>query len=1370
MKVLYIHGNRLKLGPIHRGRSGGLLNEELPDAAGAKRPSSGPIPSIFNSAFGDRSFKLPAWFNVRNLIRTPVTATILGAMLLGSQAPAQENAATVSHYIGNIQQVGAPLADVAADYATQVSATTAARLRPEALFDQVLDGELIVKVPLRPGQYRVAGSRLTVAPGTTVYATIEIENGRLVPYADREGTRIQLTKVIDGPAWTKARGIYLKSKSGGLGQPIVDMEGWFDQALTDPTDLTASTMIRRLMNNTAAVEGAGDIPLQMIDFDQLQFQLKPVRMGTGVVNLGGVVLDFAQGSNLSIHGTLDSAQLTGRFALDDAQIRQPGLRMDLGRVNVEASFTSRKLSNGQVHVQGGLRNMSGTVDRVIADQSGRNGTRAHLDLSNVRLNGARLDITARLGGFNRGNPSVLWSQERFSGFASGQIGASTVRVRDRSGTADLDFSANRFEGHLDIGPDNIAIEGELTDADFSVQNFQERSGAAYFDVTNATAHGDAKLHINTDEGVFDARISADRLKADFKDLSTAGDTPIDLGATHVEGSGELWIGPQRLKVSGDIDVKGVIDDLVVRPQLGEGVGPTVLDVAAGSTVQGKLRLLEISPNAPLRLDLDTDVNLTLERHTFKLPGLETTGTSQLVGEAKLVAGDNTVRMTEANLLATMSVEDGEMAGGNGALALDLAHGSSLQVSLTGATLAAGERPQFQLGPGSQLVAKLDSGHIDMAKRRITFLPDTEVRFDLARIERGPDGFSELVGSLLIDAPLQVTPIIEGENLGGFVGEGGVGIRVDGVRLDSEGRFSLEGVDVSLDGQMGPVERIVTQPKSSPLTTLLLANPDLVTHQHLINHFYGIGGDWAGAQRAALAYGLKLNDLVSDPDAALERPEAPPQIVPAELSEIRTLSAEVAVPDLATIQNADAAKMLGLDIDPGGLNLIGLAKTVSDGDLTFTVPLEGTYGSWPNSVSFKAGTVLTVRARAEGGQIVDGSFEAKVSKSGNAFWWSTLEGAYLDEDRNLTLDIWGWGDQHVEGFDALPTDLSSLIERFTAPTAVAGGNADISSVADLSKAEVRLDNVTFEDGQLDFGIGHLGLTEDTKLSVVGQMDEVRIEGQLATDTLAVDTRTFALDATEGTASVKIVHTPSAEGGGRTVFTFEDLDLAANGLVYRSDQGDLTHLGEGRAQGRVKLTVDVDMNNESSVGAEFHLDSFNGDVVAIRVPWTEDPNGGFLALGPTHFSGMVVMGADYDLDILGQAKRFDARLIDVVMPTAAGDVMVSDARLQGQGVIILDGDHIAFLRGPLAGKAVVSADELELKNVFPGYLENISSEDGTATLQFDLEHVERVEHGPEMPFVLKGARGRVGGAVRLENLDADVEADPLRSGIEEHVGRL
>ena len=1356
--------------PPHRVRSKADLS--TPDPLDTvKSPKQAPLPlqnpALMGASFGHRPSPNKQGFlsKLASATRGPITGVLLGAMMLTSSGvataqtrgdvPPPPPTAVVSTVLGHTAQMGAPIVDVATGYVQQAQAEALKQLRPEALFDQMEAGQLVVQVPLRAGSYEVGGAKLTVAPGTVIRATVQIEDGRLVPYDDGQGTRVQLTKPIDGPVWTTAHGVYLKDKGNGRGQAMVDMAGWFDKAATKPGDLQVSGLIRALMDNVHDAGGMATSAADMVDWDNLRFSLDPVRMGDGVVDLGGIQLDLAQGTQLHIGGDLDSAVVTAHFALDGAQVRQPGLQMDMGASGADLRLVSEKAADGSIRVQGSLQNVRGEVDRFVGSYQ-KNDTSAQIDLRDLTLDGARLDFGSRILTAQGVAPKLDVSSYRFQGDVQGTIASSQATLHDGQGTAGLTFSAGKIQGTLDAGSNHVSLTSKLTDARLGISDFQPTGAGSTFDMKRGTFRGDAELSFNTSTGEYQAYVDADSLDVLLQDLKAGNKTTIDLGRTELSGAGKIWIGPQTLRVEGDLGISGRIDDLKVQHNRGENPERVVFDVAQGSTMQGSLRTLDISPGAPLKLDVHTQVQLALENHAFNFPGFSAHGPTSLSGPAHLEVGDRAVKLSDANLIATMIVEDGQVAAGEGAFALDFAEGSNLRLSIQAAEFGGADRvaPTIRLGSGSHLEARLDGGHFDIAKRRVNLEPGTLVRFEMASLEQDPELGTSLIGSLFFDAPMHLDALVPAGELKGLLGDGGVGLRIDGVRFDQDGKLTLKGVNLAFEGSVGEVEHVKPAHEHARLATLLAAHPELKTQQELINYLYRVGGDWAGASQAARAYGLDLSTLTEDRDAPIQAQAAEARGSPTEL-----LRSPSHVPSVQTIAQAHAGEMLGLQEVAAPIDMVQLAKQVDDGRLVFSIPVQGDY----KGVTFEAGTTLIVEATAKDGELVADSFKASLSKSGDALLWTTLDGAYLDDDRNLMLDIGGWFDRGVEGFENLPTDISALVDRLM--TKGEGGDGGFEDLIDVSKAQLLLKDVTFEEGKLPFGVGQIDLADGTKFTAVATADGVTMRGQLDAAGLKVNTESFALDAGDASADVFIKQTKAEDGSQQTLITFSNVELDGRGLVYRSDDGDLTHLGAGKAEGQVVLTLDYDAEGELSVGTHFRLSSFDGDVKAVRahIADTQDGEPTWLTLGPSKFNGQFSLDEAGAISLQGHAADMDAVMRNLDVKSPAGVVDVDQVRLKGSGIISVSDGAMSFLDGKLSGAASMSTEGLDIGDVFPGYLEDILVKEGKATFQFDLDHVDRLSHSPGAPFEIKGGEGQLGGRVSIDDVIARIAAKPFDSGV-------
>ncbi len=1273
-------------------------------------------------------------------------------------ANAQIAPAVVATYIGQTAQLGAQIGDVAESYVEQMQAEALSQLRPEALFDQVQSGKLTVQFPLRAGTYKISGTKVTVEPGTVVVATAEIKDGKLVPYAKGEGTRVQLTKPLKGPVWTTAHGVFLKSTGGGQGKAMIDVAGWFDQAATDAGDLQVSSLIRGLIDSADASTGNTTADAaKMVDWSGLHFQLDPVTMGQGIVDLGGMKLDLADGTDLHIVGDQHSATVTAHFALDGAQIRQSNLQMDVGAASADLQLRSQYSDDGKLRVQGSLLNLNGDLTRFVGTQVGQDGSNAKLDVRNLTVSNGRIDFATQVLGEKSSNPQA--NSYRFRGDIEGQIAQSRIVLPDADGTVNINFSATKVGGHIDASETRIALDAKLTNADLTVNGFQPQSGqGSTFDLRKGNFKGDLGMTFDTADSTYKVHVNATSMDVVLDDLKAADATSMDLGRTQISGSGEVWLGSEGLRVEGDIAVTGRIDDLKVRGTDDSGKTQTLFDVAAGSSFKGSLRTLQVGQDTPLKLVAQAAVNLGLDDYAVRLPGFEAHGPTQIKGDTKLDIGADGVHFSDANLIASMSIVDGKVSAGDSVLSLDLAKDSKLSLVIKEAAFG-GERigPQLELGPGSILEGRLDGGHLDIAGRRVAFDAGTLVRFNMSSLEHHPVKGTALVGSLLIDAPVQMSPLVDQSKLTGLIGAGGAGLRIEGVRFQQDGQLTLKGIDLDFEGSLGTVERVQPKRDQARLGTLLAANPELKTQQDLINYFFQVGGaEWAGADQAAKSYGLSLKDLTKNRSAFVH---AATSNISAPASEV--LATAIDVPSIEKVSKAHAGEMLGIHAPYAPMDLTQLAKSIQDGRLVFSLPLQGDLGD----VEFEAGTMLYVTASAENGNLDPDSFKAYLSKAGDGLAWATLDGAYLDEDRNLMLDIGGWFDQKLEGFEKLPTDISELVERIMNPAPTDGGGPDITKVADLDKAQLLLKDVTFKKGHLPFQIGHVDLQEGTKVTIVGTKSDVRIRGELKANRLVIDSEEFAMDARDASTHFYGVFKTNEDGSTESRITFEGTKLKSKGLVFRDAEGQIAQLGEGVAAGKVILNVTNDPEAGISVSTDLQLSSFEGNVQALRMQiGSSGGEPSWLSLGPSHYSGPFNMSQAGGVSLLGHASQMDASINNFEVQTSMGVIHLDEARLVGTGLLGISGENMSFSGGPLSGAVRFTTGDVAVGDAFPGYLKDILAVDGGATFQFSLDSVTRLAHDGQNPFVLEGAVGKLDGRVSIDEVKSRIAAKPFVSGVE------
>ncbi len=116
------------------------------------------------------------------------------------------------------------------------------------------------------------------------------------------------------------------------------------------------------------------------------------------------------------------------------------------------------------------------------------------------------------------------------------------------------------------------------------------------------------------------------------------------------------------------------------------------------------------------------------------------------------------------------------------------------------------------------------------------------------------------------------------------------------QLDRDG--SHHSIDVGSESAPTALGRTLTELESStgrvssssattPLARLVEQQPNLETHQDLINHFMRVGGgDWDRSQRVAAAFGRDLNELVRDRSAPINADRPAAAVGSSELEKLR----------------------------------------------------------------------------------------------------------------------------------------------------------------------------------------------------------------------------------------------------------------------------------------------------------------------------------------------------------------------------------------------------------------------------------------------------------------------------------------------------
>ncbi len=273
---------------------------------------------------------------------------------------------------------------------TRGSALPEAKVDPMGLLARVDDASVRASLPLNAGDQGVA----EVRPNTTANAQLEVRDGAIDP--DR--TRVDFTRPLDGPLWTEANGVYLeRGKKPGTGRAKVDVQGWFDQDVTESLPGKPK-----------------DMPL---DLDTL------ARSVSG-----------SNGAGSARGGAATGSRSTGGASTGGASPGGAAGMADLSKLRMEGSAS---LSNGAVDlgVASGTLAGRGPTDNAASFQADGAGNLAlmfaRLLVSNVRIDAGGQDTKA--GALSTSDAKLRLSQGKDTQRVEGSIGA--VDVKDVSTTA-----------------------------------------------------------------------------------------------------------------------------------------------------------------------------------------------------------------------------------------------------------------------------------------------------------------------------------------------------------------------------------------------------------------------------------------------------------------------------------------------------------------------------------------------------------------------------------------------------------------------------------------------------------------------------------------------------------------------------------------------------------------------------------------------------------------------------------------------------------------------------------------------------------------------------------------------------------------------
>lgn len=1222
------------------------------------------------------------------------------------------------------------------------------------MLDGVDKGRVQITVPLNAGKYQVDGHTVTVKPGTTAKVNVEVRDGRVVPAQGGAGTQVTIDPPIDGPIGgplgIRGKGAHVEADGNGRGKVVADVGGFIGsfvdgKAVTKSTDLGLGTGVRKMIEegSKSSASSAG-LPQGMVAWDKVSFGASDVTLRDNKVDLGSMKVDLGPDSKLKLSGNAQKAELTGNINIDQLSLEQKGLQVSGGAGSANIHVTSERTKDGGYDVNASLSKVQADVTSLRAtSQSKKSASDDHLELKGAKLRDGQVELQAHL------NPdgSVASSHYRTRGRVDADSGNAQLTVPDANGTASLRVGAKGVSTRIDASDDRIKLDGTAT-GEIEVRGLQSKNGSSSIDIHHARAAGDISLNVDTAQDKFTSKIKASEIDVRLDDYRGKKDgLSADIGRTEVTGTGTLELDSKKgLKATGDMQVKGEIDDLEVRQ--GGKNKDTVFRLAQGSKIDGRIRQLSVDEANGFELDARVKVDAKLKQADVNLPGIRGQGDGHLKGETDLKIGRGEVRFENADARATLNIKDGHLAPSGDVFSADLAQGK-MELNLKQASYSSkSDRVTMEVGKGSVVEASLDSGLLKSGDYEMKLEKGSRARMDITGMRASSDGTPELRGRLELETKGTVNAHgLEGKERDGLRvqadgNRGTTKVVVDEVALSQAGELRMKGVSFEVAGQLGQIKAISTStPEAKPAPapspkTAKEANP-------------------------------------ARPDLQIQSPAG-------------VLSAEKAAA-------SSAADLLGVKVQSHDLDGIELAKRVKNGTLDVEVPLEGKVPYKVLGINvgpdFEKGSMLRIHADVRDGEVVTDTLKAELTKPGSAVMGAVkLEGVYLDKDKQLRLKLNGAGNVDYAP-DIAIADMRSAQEKAYQPspfqaelgqiperppatgkgprvsdfvTELSGfapsGTSSGPSPVKLGQAKISVDNAQLQDGtELNLPIGKLKVDETTRLQINRDKDGItQLKGQVNVERLDVDGGAFALKNARGTAELNVTHQERDHVASITT-TLSKVDFQADGLATRTSKADYLQVGRLETKGgtitaqtTMKIEDDPNRRGEKKYGEatttfSANLPQLEAQLASARL--SVPPKGDErpqVELGKTHFNGALVATSDGVQRMSGKVSELDAAMRQVELTTGEGAMKIEAGRVKANAEIDYTPSRFVAKRGNVEVDAVVDGAKAQLDRLGLPFQRTVQA-DGRIRVTGALKNVEEISYAETNAAKAKTEFGLKGGTV-------------------------
>lgn len=659
---------------------------------------------------------------------------------------------------------------------------------------QVKNGTVQVSIPV---EGRVGEGWLTSATfpkGTTLDVTLQVKDGNIV----RDQTRATFSHTGDGPAWVTVRGAYFDKE----GTMRLDLGGMKDFAVPGFEKMPAGVdgFVNRLQ--TGQSSSGGSAGLNAFQLGGARVDVKDAQFRAGRIALPGGHVDLAEGSRLSVSGTLKAATLSGTVDLNGVSLQQDGIALDAGKGRADVRVEYRQQA-GRAVVNTQLSNVN--VETKYAVQKRANGDYVHLGAGRVE-NGTftfgstvALDRQGRPTGVTPGD--VTMEVPRFVGTVQG----ARLTVPDADGTAQVEVGPSSVDGALSINGRQVALRGSVKGLDVAVSDLQTGTAQGRVDVEHARIRGDATVEFSSEKGikvdgnVQDVSVVARRV------LGQGGALTVDAGSTVVTGKGTL-----RLDSAGALSMEG---NLHVDTQLNLVKGPGSPTVASGSRVVADVERVALGGDGGLTIKGRGVVDLNVKDLNTTLGGQRVVGDAHVQGGGNVTFDSKRGLSLPGQLAVDLRVADAQL--GVGGQKVDLGGASRAQLLFTNLEVGPDGRPrQVDLGAGSRIRADVDGGTLSVPglSGPLTLQSGTTGEFVMDNLTATEAGVKRAQGRLKLSAVVAANDAAFARLPQGVLrmerlqdGRMKLDVEIPSVTLREDGTFAVDGTGIRLDARVGQVK-------------------------------------------------------------------------------------------------------------------------------------------------------------------------------------------------------------------------------------------------------------------------------------------------------------------------------------------------------------------------------------------------------------------------------------------------------------------------------------------------------------------------------------------------------------------------------------